>query len=110
MRALAFAVALAAGLALAGGIPFNPSVTYTFTDCAAGGSASQNVQAGTYLLTVTDSDVFICYAATCASGGFRLPMGMAALWTFPGQQGALTAVSCRSSGSTGDLNLALAPQ
>lgn len=103
MRKLALAAALlVAGLAVAGGIPINTAVRYEFTDCASGGSASQAVPEGTYLMRVTDADVFICYAATCAAGGEKFPSGTVMLLTLP--RGGITA-SCRSTGSNADIIL-----
>jgi hypothetical protein len=76
-------------------------VRFEFTDCAAAGSASQTVTANTYLLRVTDADVWLCYAATCASGGERLQAGT----VMPFNVGPSSVMSCRSSASTGDLVL-----
>jgi hypothetical protein len=87
-------------LALAGGIALDTSVRYEFTDCASGGSSSQSLVENLYLMRVTDSDVWVCYAATCAAGGERFPVGSVVLITMP--RGP-TSVSCRSSASTGDV-------
>jgi hypothetical protein len=92
---------LLAGTALAAtGIVITPAVRYEFTDCGAGGSASQTVTGGTYLLRVTDADTFLCWAATCATGGEKFPAGSMLLVSIPATQ----AFSCRSAG-TGDVIL-----
>lgn len=103
-KTLAFVTALALCLLApppveaATGITIQPNVRYEFTDCAAGGSAAQTVTAGTYVFRVTDSDVFVCYAATCAAGGEKWPLGTVILINVNADQ----SVSCRSAGSTGD--------
>lgn len=99
MKKLALGLVLAAGVASASGITLNPSVAYTFTDCAAAGSTAQTVTAGSYLLVVTTEDVWVCYAATCASGGVKLPSGLAMQIRMRDN----TSVSCRSAASTGDV-------
>lgn len=102
MRKLALLCSLlVAGIAVAGGITLAPSPTtnrFEFTDCSSGGSASQSVFRGTYLFRVTTEDVFICYAATCATLGEKFPSGTVMLISF----NATTTVSCRSAASTGD--------
>lgn len=95
------ALTLAPIAAAAGGVILNPVVRFEFTDCAAAGSASQTIFAGSYLMRVTTEDVFICYAATCAAGGEKFPAGMVLLVAFQANQ----QVSCRSAASTGDLIL-----
>lgn len=71
------------------------------TDCASGGSSSTTLVAGVkYLFRVTDSDVFLCFAGTCASGGEKFPMGTVMLLRATSDQ---TTISCRSSASTGDV-------
>lgn len=107
MRAIALALTLLLPAAVAAGpLGLDFSVQFTFTDCASGGSASQNVTGGTvYLVTVTDSDVFLCYAGTCAAGGMKLPSGSAYTLTVPGVTTQTTTMSCRSAASTGDINL-----
>lgn len=71
------------------------------TDCASGGSSSTTLVAGVkYLFRVTDSDVFLCFAATCAAGGEKFPMGTVMLLRASADQ---TTISCRSSASTGDV-------
>jgi len=92
---------LAAAVALAGGISLETSVRTEFTDCASGGSASNTLAANTqYLMRVTDADVFLCLAATCASGGERFPVGTVLLYQ---TRNAVLTLSCRSSASTGDI-------
>ena len=86
--------------ALAGGIQLLTATRFEFTDCASGGSASQTLTVGTYLMRVTDADVWVCYAATCASGGERFPSGTVMLLAIPGGG---KQVTCRSSASTGDV-------
>jgi hypothetical protein len=101
MRALALSLVLLAAVALAG-IGIQPAIRFEFTDCASGGSANQTVTGGQYLMRVTDADVFVCYASTCASAGERFPVGTVLLLQVP----ALGQVmSCRSSTSTGDFIL-----
>ena len=90
--------------AFAGGIALDTALRFEFTDCAAGGSASQAVTTTVprvFLLRVTDKDVFLCYAATCAAGGEKLPLGTVMLLSVQKS----TTLSCRSSDSTGDLIL-----
>lgn len=71
------------------------------TDCASGGSASATLVNGQkYLFRVTDSDVFLCFAATCAAAGEKFPVGTVMLLRANGDQ---TTISCRSSASTGDV-------
>lgn len=110
MRVALILVLLAASilmpaLAVAGGIALNTGVRFEFTDCAVGGSASQAVTEGTYLMRVTDADTFVCYAATCAAAGEKFPAGTVVLLTV-GRAGQ--TMSCRSSASTGDVILTLA--
>lgn len=101
MRATLLALLVLPALALAG-IALDTGVRYEFTDCAAGGSASQTAVAGQYLLRVTDADAWLCYGATCASGGERLPSGTVILFQVPA--GGQT-FSCRSTASNGDVIL-----
>jgi hypothetical protein len=102
-RTAALLAVLAATVALAAGLTLQTGTRFEFTDCSSGGSAAQTVTRGEYLLRVTDADVWVCYAATCATGGEKLPSGFSALFSFGGSQ----SVSCRSSASTGDLILTL---
>jgi hypothetical protein len=105
MKRLALlAVALLSTAALAGALAVSWGSGYTFTDCAAAGSASQAVAGGTYLVAVTDADVWVCQAATCATGGTRLPSGSVVLVGVPFNSGSGTTFSCRSAASTGDLS------
>ncbi len=75
------------------------ATVFDFANCTAGGSAAQSLTAGTYMLTVLTEPVTICYAATCAAGGRTLPAN--SIVTI--KVAATTSVSCRSAGSTGDL-------
>lgn len=106
MRKLALlGVALFSFAAAAIGIQLDQSKTYTFTDCSSGGSSAQAIPEGTYLLTVTDESTWLCTAdsaSTCATLGtkYGAPFGM--LLTV-GRGGK--SASCRSTGSTGDLQL-----
>lgn len=102
---VALLLSLLASAAFAGGIALNTGVRFEFTDCASGGSASQAVTEGTYLMRVTDADTFICYAATCAAGGEKFPAGTVVLITV-GRAGQ--TMSCRSGAGTGDVILTLA--
>lgn len=102
---LALTAALVASLALASGVVVDTGRRFEFTDCASGGSASQNVNGGTYLMRVTDADVFLCWAGTCAAGGEKFPSGTVMLLTVPGFPSATTAFSCRSTGSNADVIL-----
>ena len=90
---------LAASVAFAVGIAIDVTTRFEFTDCAAGGSAAQTLTENQYLFRVTDTDVWVCWAATCASGGERFPAGFAAVISV-GRGGS--QLSCRSSASTGD--------
>lgn len=94
---------LVAGPALAG-IALDQTTIITFTDCASGGSAAQTLKGG-YLMTATDEDVWVCITdsgSTCASGGTRLPLGLA-MFISIGNFVTSKSVSCRSAASTGDL-------
>lgn len=102
---VAFLLSLLASAAFAGGIALNTGVRFEFTDCASGGSSSQAVTEGTYLMRVTDADSFLCYAGTCAANGEKFPAGTVMLLTV-GRAGQ--TMSCRSSASTGDIILTLA--
>lgn len=99
---LALAIALLPALALAQAL--DTGTRAELTDCASGGSSAASLTVNkTYLLRVTDSDVFICFAAsgsTCASGGEKFPMGTLMRLNINGNQ---VSVSCRSGGSTGDV-------
>lgn len=105
MRKLAFvAVALFAVAAWAG-IALSQATIKTFTNCASGGSSAQTLTGGDYLLTVADEGAWICItdsASTCASGGTWLPSGTLMTITV-GNFLNSRSVSCRSSGSTGDV-------
>lgn len=90
------AVAIVAALSMA--YRLAPAYRYEFADCAAGGSSSQTVLAGSYLFRVRDEPVFLCWAATCASGGEWFNSGFAMILDF----NADTVLSCRSAASTGD--------
>ncbi|MFT3708045.1 MAG: hypothetical protein QM817_10350 [Archangium sp.] len=84
------------------GIPLNAAIRTEFTDCASGGSTAQALVRGDYLLRITDSDTFLCFAAagsTCVSGGEKFPAGTVMVITVTGD---MLSASCRSSGSTGD--------
>jgi hypothetical protein len=105
---LSLALAVWPMASLAGPPVLNSSAAvYTFTDCAAGGSGSQSIVPGAYLITVTGENSWVCTAATCASGGTLLPLGFAGVMQV-GQPGTSQAVSCRSTGSTGDVQFSRA--
>lgn len=96
-------LALLVACAAAAQIQLNQAVIKTFTDCAAGGSAAQTLDQGTYLMTVTTEDLWMCQAesgSTCVSGGTKFGAPFAMLFEVP-RSGL--SVSCRSTGSTGDL-------
>lgn len=99
MRKLALLVCLVGCGALAGALTLDTGRRFEFTDCASGGSAAQTLTVGQYLMRITDADVYVCYAATCASGGERFASGtiIGIAVGLGGQQ-----VSCRSTTSTGD--------
>ncbi|MDP2270913.1 MAG: hypothetical protein Q8K32_09295 [Archangium sp.] len=105
-KLLKFGLALLAVVAFAApGLNLDTAATYTFTDCASGGSAAQTVPEGTYVLTVTTDDTFLCQAdsaSTCATLGTKWPAGTIVLLSV-GRGGK--SMSCRSSSSTGDLQL-----
>lgn len=86
--------------AFAAGIVVDTAIRFEFTDCASGGSSSQTLTEGTYLVRVTDADTFVCWAGTCASGGEKFPSGTVVMLAF-GRGGQ--AISCRSAGSAGDV-------
>lgn len=99
-KTLALLLVLAAGAAVAAGLTIDTGLRYEFTDCASGGSAAQTlVGSADYLFRVTDSDTFVCDAATCATGGEKFPVGTVILIHVPP---AGSQKSCRSTGSTGD--------
>ena len=86
------------------GVALNTGLRTEMTDCASGGSASSTLKPNvTYLFRVTDSDTFLCFAATCAAGGEKFPVGTVMLLATPNNGGSDVTISCRSSASTGDL-------
>jgi hypothetical protein len=101
MRIGALVLLLVGGLALAAPVTLNTGTRFEFTDCSSSGSAAQTVTSGTYVLRVTTEDVWLCYAATCASGGEKFPAG----WGMHLRVQTTTSMSCRSGTSTGDLIL-----
>ncbi len=114
-RAIALMVAclsLVAGAANPGIVLYPNATAYDFTDCAAGGSASQTVTPGTYLFAATTEDVWVCYATTCATGGRKFPAGVVFMLSVVLQPGAPAGqpVSCRSTGATGDIGLTRASE
>lgn len=87
------------------GLVLDTSVTFTFTDCASGGSSAQTIPEGNYVLTVTDADTFLCVAdsaSTCATLGTKWPVGTIVKLSV-GRSGK--SMSCRSAASTGDAQL-----
>ena len=74
-----------------------------FSNCATGGSAAQSISDGSYLMVVFDEETTLCWAATCASGGRRLPLPFAMLMDFKSASGS-QQLSCRSAGATGDVH------
>lgn len=99
MKTVALLCLLAGAALAAEGLNINTATRFEFTDASSGGSAAQTITAGNYVMRVTDSDVFVCYAATCAAGGEKWPVGTVVLIAFGGSQ----SVSCRSAASTGDV-------
>lgn len=95
---------VSAGALAAKAIQFDlVGTSYTFTDCASGGSTAQTIATGTYWVTVNDDKVFLCEAAsgsTCAANGKPLAVGTGWIETVPSGG---RSVSCRSGG-TGDLH------
>lgn len=86
------------------GVALNTGLRTEMTDCASGGSASSTLKPNvTYLFRVTDSDTFLCFAATCAAGGEKFPVGTVMLLATTANGGSDVTISCRSSASTGDL-------
>ena len=86
------------------GVALNTGLRTEMTDCASGGSASSTLKPNvTYLFRVTDSDTFLCFAATCAAGGEKFPVGTVMLLATTNNGGSDITISCRSSASTGDL-------
>lgn len=87
----------------AGGVNLDTSTQVTFTDCSSSGSTAQTLAAGDYLMTVHDEAVWLCLAdsnSTCSSGGVKFAAGYGMKITI-GAGGK--SASCRSSGSTGDI-------
>lgn len=98
---LTMLLAVVAPIAALAQVTLQTSLRTELTDCASGGSSSSTLTRDVkYLMRVTDSDVFLCFAATCASGGEKFPVGTLMLLRANGDQ---TTVSCRSSASTGDV-------
>lgn len=103
MRKLWLFPLVVAALAAAGPIQLDQATTKTFTDCSASGSAAQTITQGTYLMTVTTEDVWLCLAdssSTCSSGGTKFPAPFA--MQFSVGSGGISA-SCRSGSATGDI-------
>lgn len=104
MLSLALALALSVS-----GIPLDTDKRVEFINCSASGSAAQTFTTeGTYLFRVTDTDVFLCFAAssaTCAEGGEKFPAGTVMLLTIPRDK---KSVACRSASATGDAIFTLA--
>ncbi len=92
-------VAVSAAAAIPTGYDLVYATTTDFADCAAGGSASNTIAAGTWMLVVLDEATSFCYAGTCAAGGRKLPAN--AILTI--KVAGTTTISCRSAGATGDL-------
>ena len=110
MRKPLLLLALASAVAFAGGINLDTAKSYDFTDCSASGSAAQTLTVGVYLLTVSDSNTFLCLAATgstCVTGGRKLPQGLGMMISIGADQ---VSVSCRSVSATGDLSFTGASQ
>lgn len=107
MRSFVLGLLLLASVAVAGGITLMPGTRYEFTDCASGGSASQTLLGGTYLTRMLTEDIWVCFAATCASGGDKFGAGTVLMLSIPV---AGATVSCRSAASTGDLIFTAANQ
>ncbi len=81
------------------GLDWVYATLFDYTNCSSGGSANQSITAGTYMLVVLDEATTVCYASTCAANGRTLPVSSILVIKFPSN----TTVSCRSAGSTGDL-------
>lgn len=98
-------VALGVAHAAPDPVSLNTNTRFEFTDCASGGSASQSLTAGTYLMRVTGEDVNVCYAATCVTGGEKYPVGTVMLLRVgsAGNNPANVTTSCRSANSAGDV-------
>lgn len=104
-RRIPFLAALFVATAAAANIQLETSVRVEFTNCASGGSSSTSLPSpGRYLMRVTDEDTFLCWGATCASGGEKFPTGTVMLLHFRTAQ----ALSCRSGSSLGDVILTFA--
>jgi predicted RNA-binding Zn-ribbon protein involved in translation (DUF1610 family) len=105
MRIAAMVAVLFASAVGWAGIAFNPSVQFSFPNCSSSGSAAQTVTAGDYLLTVDTEKTWLCEtasASTCASNGVSLPAPTVMVFTVPNGG---RSISCRSSASTGNLQL-----
>lgn len=107
---MAFVVGAAVAALAGSGLVINTSRRAEFTNCASGGSASQAVAEGTYVMRVTDKDSFVCYATTCVGdAGEKWPMGSVVKVALPrgtlSDGGTGNDISCRSSDSTGDVIL-----
>lgn len=88
-----------AALAAGAGVTLITGTRFEFTNCSSGGSAAQTVTAGKYLFRVLGEDTAVCYDSTCAANGEWFPAGTVLLLTIQNSQ----SISCRSSGSTGDV-------
>lgn len=89
-------------------VSLNLNTRFEFTDCSSSGSSSQSVLPGNYVMRITDENVFVCYAATCASpNGEKWPVGTVISIKIGGGgvNPAAVTLSCRSASSTGDLIL-----
>ncbi len=111
MRKLALPLAVAllvplAALAAGGALQLDTATRLELTDCASGGATTGSTPATpgnstSYLMRVTDADVFLCYdVGTCAAGGEKFPQGTVLLIAIPA---AGKTFSCRSSGSNADV-------
>lgn len=101
MRRLLVILLLVVATAALAGIALDTSTQFEINNCPAGGSSSVAVNEGDYLFRVTDADVYLCYAATCVTGGAKFCSGTIFELAIP--RGGAT-LSCRSAG-TGDVVL-----
>ncbi len=100
---LATLAVLLSAVALAASWSEGAGTVYNFTDCDTGGEAAQTISPGTYMMTVTGEDTWVCFSAaasTCASGGTKYPMGFGVIVKITT---ATSSRSCRSAGGAGDV-------
>jgi len=88
-----------AGTATAQILQLIPGGTITLSGCTPDGATSTTLPKGYYELHVNGEDAYVCYAATCATGGMDRRRGNHG----PTYIAVETPVSCRSAGGGADV-------